>query len=45
MQGKKELHPKMMYKISLDDLVSEKKYYRLIAQELDLKFLYKATEK
>ena len=45
MQGKKELHPKMMYQVSLDDLVSEDNYYRLINRELDLKFLCKATEK
>ena len=45
MQGKKELHPKMMYQISLDDLVPENNYYRMINRELDLKYLYKATEK
>ena len=45
MQGKKECYPKMMYQVSLDDLVPENNYYRLINRELDLKFLYKATEK
>ena len=45
MQGKKELHPKMMYQVSLDDLVPENNYHRLINRELDLKHLYKATEK
>ena len=42
---KKECHPKMMYQVSLNDLVPENNYYRLINRELDLKFLYKATEK
>jgi len=45
MQGKKELHPKMMYQVSLEDLVSENNYYRLLNKELDLKYLYKTTEK
>jgi transposase len=45
MQGKKELHPKMMYQVNLNDLVPEDNFYRLIVRELDLKFLYKATEK
>jgi len=45
MQGKKELHPKMMHQVSLDDLVPKNNYYRLINRELDLKYLYKATEK
>jgi transposase len=45
MQGKKELLPKMMYQVYLNDLVPENNFYRLIDRELDLKFLYKATEK
>jgi len=45
MQGKKERHPKMMYQVYLEDLVPENNIYRQIDRELDLKFLYKATEK
>jgi transposase len=45
MQGKKDLHPQMMYNVNLNDLVPENNYYRLINKELDLHFLYKATEK
>ena len=45
MQGKKECHPKMMYQVSLDDLVPGSNYYRLINRKLDLKFLYESTEK
>jgi transposase len=45
MQGKKELHPKMMYQVNLNDLVPKNNIYRIIDRELDLKFLYKATEK
>jgi transposase len=45
MQGKKELHPKMMYQVSLNDLVPEDNFYRLMDKELDLRYLYKATEK
>jgi transposase len=45
MQGKKESIPKLMYHISLEDLVPENNFYRLVNKELDLKFLYKSTEK
>ena len=45
MQGKNELHPKMMYQVNLNDLVPKNNYYRLLNKELDLKYLYKATEK
>jgi transposase len=45
MQGRKELHSKMMYQIILSDLVPESNIYRLIDRELDLKYLYKATER
>jgi transposase len=44
MQGIKELVPKMMYQVHLDDLVSQNNFYRLLDKELDLHFLYKATE-
>jgi transposase len=45
MQGKKDWHPKMMYQVYLNDLVPENNFYRLLDKELDLKYLYKATEK
>src|SRR5215469_4606230 len=45
MQGKKDLYLKMMYQVNLNDLVPENNCYRLINKELDLRYLYKATEK
>jgi len=45
MQGKKECIPKLMYHVSLEDLVPENNYYRVIDKELNLKFLYQATER
>jgi len=44
MQGKKEWRPKMMYQVYLDEMVAENNFYRLLNKELDLNFLYKATE-
>jgi len=44
MQGKKEFIPKIMYQVHLYDLVPNNNYYRLLDMELDLNFLYKATE-
>ena len=43
MQGVKELVPKMMYQVHIDDLVPQNNFYRLLNKELDLHFLYKAT--
>jgi transposase len=43
MQGRKELSPKMLYQVHLQDLVSEYNYYRLLDSALDFRFLYKAT--
>jgi transposase len=43
MQGRKEIQPKMMYQVSLIDLVSEDNFYRQLDKLLDLSFLYKAT--
>jgi transposase len=45
MQGKKELHLKMMYQVNLEDLVPKENFYRILNKELDLRYLYKATEK
>jgi transposase len=43
MQGRQEIHPKLYYQVSLDQLVSENNFYRNLSQILDLSFLYKAT--
>ena len=43
MQGIKELDPKMMYQVYINELVPQNNFYRLLAKELDLHFLYKAT--
>ena len=45
MQGRKDIHPKMMYQINIDMLVPADNFYRKLAQTLDLSFLYKATAK
>ena len=44
MQGIKELVPKMMYQVHIDNLVPQNNFYRLLNRELDLSFLYKSTE-
>lgn len=44
MQGQKDLQPKLMYHITLDDLVPKDNIYRRINQLIDFRFLYKETE-
>lgn len=44
MQGKKELTPKMLYQIHLQDLIPEHNFYRLLDKAIDFRFLYKATQ-
>ena len=44
MQGKKELIPKMLYQVHLQDLIPEQNYYRLLDKAIDFRFLYKATK-
>jgi transposase len=44
MQGRKDLKPKMMYQVHLDDLVPKENFYRRLDEVLDLNFLYKETE-
>ena len=34
MQGKKELKPKLMYQVTLADLVPENNIYRMILQDM-----------
>ena len=43
MQGRKELRPKMLYQVHLQDLVSEHNFYRLLDSAIDFRFLYKST--
>ena len=43
MQGRKDIQPKMMYQVSINDLVSIHNFYRILDKSLDLQFLYKAT--
>ena len=43
MQGRKTSTPKMLYSISLQDLVSENNFYRRLLTLLDLHWLYKQT--
>lgn len=43
MQGRKDIQPKMMYQVSIDDLVPIDNFYRQLGQALDLSFLYKET--
>lgn len=45
MQGKKKFTPKLFYQVSLEDLVPEDNFYRKLQTVLDLRFLYKKTEK
>jgi len=43
MQGKKTFTPKMLYSISLQELVPESNFYRRLLTALDLHWLYKET--
>jgi len=45
MLGKKKFQPKLMYNLTIDDLVPEDNIYRQIDQFLDLRFVYKECEK
>ena len=44
MQGRKELSPKLLYQVSLHDLVADDSFYRKLDAALDLRFLYTETE-
>jgi transposase len=44
MQGKKELQPKMLYTITLEQLVPQDNFYRRLKKLVVLNWLYKATE-
>ena len=43
MQGQKELLPKMLYQVHIDDLVPKDNFYRILDRSLNLSYLYKAT--
>ena len=43
MQGRKDIQPKMMYQVNINDLVAEDNFYRQLSQTLNLTFLYSAT--
>jgi transposase len=45
MQGKKQIQPKMLYTITLEQLVPQDNFYRRLKQSINLDWLYKATEK
>ena len=45
MQGKKQLTPKMLYTITLEQLVPPDNFYRRLKKVMDLNWLYKATTK
>lgn len=45
MQGHKDFTPKLLYTVNIDMLVSNDNFYRRLHQVLDLRWLYKATEK
>ena len=44
MQGRKQIEPKMMYQISINDLVPTTNYYRQLSKAIDFHFLYAATK-
>lgn len=45
MQGRKDIQPKLMYQVTLDDLVPKNNFYRELDKVLDLHFLYTATHR
>lgn len=45
MQGKKQIQPKMLYTITLEQLVPEDNFYRRLKKEISMEWLYKATTK
>ena len=45
MQGKKNFTPQLFVSVNLLDMVPEDNFYRKLLSELDLHFIYKATQK
>ena len=44
MIGKKDFAPKLLYNLSLEDMVAEDNFYRLLEKILDINFVYKECE-
>ena len=44
MQGKKQIEPKMLYTITLEQLVPAENFYRRLNKAIDLNWLYKNTK-
>ena len=44
MQGKKHFHPKLLYTVTLEQLVPPDNFYRRLNQEINLHWLYAATK-
>lgn len=40
MMGKKELEPKLLYSVTIEDLVPQDNYYRRLSEFLDMRFVY-----
>ena len=40
MMGKKELAPKLLYSVTIEDLVPQDNFYRQLSEFLDLRFVY-----
>jgi transposase len=40
MMGKKELEPKLLYSVSIEDLVPQDNFYRQLLEFLDMRFIY-----
>ena len=45
MQGKKNFTPQLFVSVNVLDMVPVNNFYRKLHTELDLRFIYKATEK
>lgn len=45
MQGKKDFTPQLFISVNLLDLVPADNFYRRLQSQLDLQFIYKATQK
>ena len=45
MMGKKELEPKLLYSVIIEDLVPQDNFYRQLSEFLDLRFVYQECKK
>lgn len=44
MQGRKDITPKLLYQVTLDDLVPKDNFYRKVSEVIDFHFLYFETK-